>query len=592
MHTPGSRHASPSNSQAENSPFETAMSAGDIDDDKQSILSGASGVPRAEQTLDVLRLVAGNRVRHARCAPEFLEEIATRGAPKKLVSKKFKIISGSEARSYFKSYIVEHNEDARTSGIDNNNVISNEATPSPIVFAVTVWEAGVKCVDYYMTWRGKTKALQWKDFKDRIRSFDDQFRQLAKTLDEEFRRISSLKSSRSPPRKSEKSHKASTHKSRPPPNILLSTPEEEQKQGGLNLPEPPPSAADSVMSLPLLNMVRGVPFSHRVPLRVTNPDRLSLVSEIDVLVADLTNMSLPPLSTTLGIVQRAQEAPRVDIIANNTLTVPAAHQSSRHRTADDDIKKSSASIRSSDTRSSHSSRSSRSSSRSENKHSSRRTSPGDSGKTHESSRRQDRHSSKESEGAEFLIVLLGDKLDKDTNSWHGLDRQTSIRSLPADRHSPWISPLARPDSVSYRMSTARSHNDSDSSEESGGEGGWKNSPVIPMKPMMEAMGLIPNSAYFRPPPVVPGSIQYHMSSSNPGSPAPYQSPYSNPGSPAPYQSPYLYGSPHLDSSPYVPAWMQLPQVAPSGSPLSRPPSRAYSAASYSSPYMQTLNGPF
>lgn len=28
--------------------------------------------------------------------------------------------------------------------------------PSPIVFAVTVWESGLKCVDYYMTWRGKT----------------------------------------------------------------------------------------------------------------------------------------------------------------------------------------------------------------------------------------------------------------------------------------------------------------------------------------------------------------------------------------------------------------------------------------------------
>jgi len=54
------------------------------------------------------------------------------------------------------------------------------------------------------------------------------------------------------------------------------------------------SATDSVMSLPLLNMVRGVPFSHRglpllklliilkltygpvVPLRVTNPDRMSM----------------------------------------------------------------------------------------------------------------------------------------------------------------------------------------------------------------------------------------------------------------------------------------------------------------------------
>jgi len=30
----------------------------------------------------------------------------------------------------------------------------NHDMPSPIVFAVTVWEAGNKCVDYYMTWRG------------------------------------------------------------------------------------------------------------------------------------------------------------------------------------------------------------------------------------------------------------------------------------------------------------------------------------------------------------------------------------------------------------------------------------------------------
>ena len=31
--------------------------------------------------------------------------------------------------------------------------------PSPIVFAVTVWQAGNKCVDYYMTWRGNT--VRW-----------------------------------------------------------------------------------------------------------------------------------------------------------------------------------------------------------------------------------------------------------------------------------------------------------------------------------------------------------------------------------------------------------------------------------------------
>ena len=48
----------------------------------------------------------------------------------------------------------EHNQNA--SRTDNDNLTNNEAIISPVVFAVTVWEAGLKCVDYYMTWRGKT----------------------------------------------------------------------------------------------------------------------------------------------------------------------------------------------------------------------------------------------------------------------------------------------------------------------------------------------------------------------------------------------------------------------------------------------------
>ena len=155
-----------------------------------------------------------------------------------------------------------------------------------------------------------------------------------------------------------------------------------------------------------------------------------------------------------------------------------------------------------------------------------------------------------------------------------LDKQLSIRSLPADRHSPWISPLAQPDSVQYqyRQSVAMASLESD--DESGNEEGWRNSPVIPLKPMMEAMGMIPNTAYFRPAPVIP-SIQYHPS-------------IGNTSSPSPHQSPYLYSSPHLDSPYLPPTWSPFP---PTASPLSRPPSRAYSAA-YASPYLQTHNSPF
>ena len=153
-------------SQEEHIPFEKPVSVY-IDDDKQSTTS--QDILRAEHTFEALQLVAGNRVRHARCAPEFLEEVA--GAHfKKFTSKKFKIITGSEANSFFKNYIMcvhftfeeslsnffasEHKQNAPRT--DNDNLTNNKAMLSPVVFAVTVWEAGLKCVDYYMTWRGKT----------------------------------------------------------------------------------------------------------------------------------------------------------------------------------------------------------------------------------------------------------------------------------------------------------------------------------------------------------------------------------------------------------------------------------------------------
>jgi hypothetical protein len=79
--------------------------------------------------------------------------------------------------------------------------------------------------------------------------------------------------------------------------------------------------------------------------------------------------------------------------------------SSSHKIVDEDIKNSSASILSTDTRSSRSSVSSRSSSHSDDN----QTSPEEKeGKAH-----------KKDEPPEFLIVLLGDKLDRDPTSWHG-----------------------------------------------------------------------------------------------------------------------------------------------------------------------------
>lgn len=142
----------------------------DLDDDRKSTFSQGSGVPRADGAVHALQLIAGNRVRHGRCAPEFLEDMATRGANdslRRFMAKKFKVMSGQEARLFFRNYIRcgklqfnqrccsihKHSSEHRKS-MRNTNEVMRVRIPSPIAFAVTVWDGSVKCVDYYMTWRG------------------------------------------------------------------------------------------------------------------------------------------------------------------------------------------------------------------------------------------------------------------------------------------------------------------------------------------------------------------------------------------------------------------------------------------------------
>ncbi|KAJ3504797.1 hypothetical protein NLJ89_g7750 [Agrocybe chaxingu] len=557
MSPAGSSHTSPRSSQRENRPLERRE---EVEDDKQSAISQASGIPRTEQTLDALRLVTGKRVRHARCAPEFLEEIAVRDTHiylKKAASKKFKVLINSEARSFYTTYINNYSKTEANSVRNDNDNVTN-AMPSPIVFAVTVYEGEFKCVDYYMTWRGQPKARQGKEHERQVEILDSGFRRLARALDDDYRRISSLRkhdnlSPLHPKFDRQSRSTAPPTKSRPSGIALSAAEEEPQKVDELTpaLPEPPVSATDSVMSLPLLNMVRGVPLSHRVPLRVTNPDRLSVISDIDVTAIEPEKLA-KAMAVTFEQASNAVPAIR---------RVPDQYTNER-------LKRSSASVRSSDTQSSKSSRSSRSSSRSKNR-SGRHSSLGG---RRDSSRQPEDRPSPDEELPEFLIVFLGDKLDRDTNSWHGLERQTSVRSLPPDRHSPWMGPLARADSIGYRHSPTDTPQDSKDSENDR-QGA---PPVIPMKPMMEAMGLI-QTQYYRSPPVVPGGKYISIGSI---------------GSPQSNQSPYLYSSPRMDaSSPYVAPWMgQMP--LPPSAPSSRPPSRAYSAASFASSYMQSHAGPF
>lgn len=97
-----SNTASPRSSLKEHKPTD------DVDDDRKSTISQESGFARADGALHALQLVAGNRVRHGRCAPEFLEEMSIKGANDRLrrfVPKKFKVISGQEAKLFFKQYV-------------------------------------------------------------------------------------------------------------------------------------------------------------------------------------------------------------------------------------------------------------------------------------------------------------------------------------------------------------------------------------------------------------------------------------------------------------------------------------------------------
>ena len=161
-----------------------------------------------------------------------------------------------------------------------------------------------------------------------------------------------------------------------------------------------------------------------------------------------------------------------------------------------------------------------------------------------------------------------------------LERQASLKNqvtIHHDRHSPWSGPLARPDTISRHppQRASRINEDSDNSDdESASEaGGWKDSPVIPTKPLMEAMGLIPRTSYYEPPVTIPFEIM-RAAAAHSSPPAP----------PAPVIPRGSYTpSPRVSTSSYVPAWISpAPSHHPS-LPGSRPQSRAFSVYS---PYTQ------
>jgi len=89
---------------------------------------------------------------------------------------------------FFSNYISEHYKLVR-----GMNEVKKVRMPSPIAFAVTVWDGNAKYVDYYMTWRAFKRLPATKELERKIDLLDSEFRRLVKKIDEEYNRVASLR---------------------------------------------------------------------------------------------------------------------------------------------------------------------------------------------------------------------------------------------------------------------------------------------------------------------------------------------------------------------------------------------------------------
>ncbi|KAJ7165738.1 hypothetical protein C8R46DRAFT_1351288 [Mycena filopes] len=461
----------------------------------------------------------------------------------------------------------------------------------PVVFALprsatnAAGGAGRKVVDFYMSWRGKTKTHPLKGPSRRANFLDTEFRRVRETIDGEWRRASRaikgavgggsttsdaplpvlIRGPRDP---------------QPPPRLPpLLTEFAREERDGAGPPSAPPAATrsvsdpfplpssfpintdmpgrppmgshrgsvdslTSVTSLPLLGMVRGVPMGNRTPLRVTNPgDRMSMSSSSGSF-AEVPNPKLvrgSPLRDGVAF-DVPEDQGAVPTPTTHLLQLPG-------RAASD----------SSNASSSGSSRKSRN--RKE-------------GKEKEKGRVDDGKQDK------ILIVLLDEqdgggvknKGEKDDNghdnaTWHGLERRLSAPSSrkpspPRSNHdSPWLGPLVnRSEDVTFIHSPSDhlySDDDSDDDEDE--------HPFIPITAYLSQMGFLSPEA------AVLGRV----------SPSPF-GPHAALPVPSPYSSPYAVAAGQQLAASYSSPYVSPVQGA--GSPYTqmqlRPPSRPQTPTSY------------
>jgi len=155
-----------------------------------------------------------------------------------------------------------------------------------------------------------------------------------------------------------------------------------------------------------------------------------------------------------------------------------------------------------------------------------------------------------------------------------LEKHLSTRGpvrTPSGRNSPWSGPIVHSDGITYR--SPQKYEASDESDSSSDEEGWKDAPVIPMKPFLTMLGHIPPDPYpVAESPVVPIQVQYMLAAGHTAPSTPYNGQVSYP---SPQQTYPL-------SPPYVPSWAsQSHQIH---TPQAAIPHWANPAMGYSSPY--------
>jgi len=549
--------------------------------DLRSIASGHSGSTARTQLSsrsDTLKMAIrtdladkkGVKVtRRARCTPEFLEEIAKTGAPHNLKTRaesSFRVVYGLEAETLFDQFVGElASGDEKALRDYGRQYLSN-----PVVFAFSFIHAGRRMVDYYMTWRGKVPRI--RDRRDHRRSFlDSEFKRVAKSLDQHYKNIISVVDNSTPTSEPARLPETSKRHQQPP-----------KPQAKEEPPEPPKSpsavsATDSVVSLPLLNMVRNVPFGNRQLLRVTNPDRTSILSDADTpapstprileTIAEAAETVTAPLTESPTALHTSAQAdvgksPKSRHRPSSVKENRKSHSDGSRTNPDKEKKSSGAKDERRHSSHSHEERKHRSDDDASHKHSSKRHHHDkDKDRNKDKDKDKDRHDKSDSEAAsEFTIVLLDDQAEKDLLSWHGLNRtdvNTTPRPTVSINDSPWTGPLVNANKIIFHTQSRQGpvhetpFTDDEESDEDDYEYWQGNTSVIPPG-FLDGM-----QPFTSPAPSMPVPLPYTGSNYSSASPVPNL--VRSTSSRQSYRTAYTYPvhrSPSASStSSYVPAWI-------------------------------------